>query len=137
MRRAASVAAFPQPGVGFVAWFEGGRWRAHEHAAEHGMAGWAGNTAFGTTQGRRELIDDFLDSAAMDHREDDDPREEARADDATIARVLDEGYLPSREALLAMMVFEECDLDAAAAAIRAFGDVTPVSLDEQAPTSQH
>ena len=43
---------------------------------------------------------------------------------------------PSREALLAMMVFEECDLDAAAAAIRAFGDVTPVSLDEEAPTSQ-
>lgn len=37
------------------------------------MAGWAGNTAFGTTQGRRELIDDFLDGAAMDHLEEDDP----------------------------------------------------------------
>ena len=100
------------------------------------MTGWAGNTAFGTAQRRRELIDDFLDSAAMDHLEEDDPREEARADDAAIARVLDEGYLPSREALLAMMVFEECDLDATAAAIRAFGDVTPASLDDEAPTSQ-
>lgn len=131
VRRVVAMSEPIEPAVGFVAWFEDGRWHAHEYP-EDGLHEWIESPGFGTSEGRRELVDDFIDGAADDHLQEDGPREEARADDAAIARVLEEGYDPSREALLAMLVFEECSLDDAADAIRAFRDVTPLSLDDEA-----
>lgn len=133
VRRVVRMSEPIDPAVGFIAWFEDGRWHAHEYP-EDGLERWVTSRGFGTTEGRRELVNNILDVAADEHLQEDDPREEALADDAAIARVLDEGYSPTREALLAMLVFEELNLDAAADAIRAFRDVTPLSLEDQAPS---